>query len=636
MRKSLHIRADRKLLSAAGSSRRWLRVDVVAPRTAPRVPLSLGLVLDRSGSMDGEKIALAREGAIRAIRSLADEDRLSVVVYDDAIDILVSSRPADQEAKSAAEDLLRTVEARGNTNLSAGWLRGCEQVGLGLDGGRLARCLLLTDGLANQGITRHDAILRHAGELRARGVTTSTLGVGRDFDEHLLRRMAETGGGNFYFAESARQLSDFIAGETGEALKTVARGALLVVDLPPGASVVSPNPFRMRTEKDRTVFELGALVADQVLTLILCVQFPPGTVGDSAPVQCWLWDEGEVLDATAVEESFTYGTHVASAAQPRDAEVAREAASAYAERARQKALEPARRGDYAEGRAILSAMAVRLREYGGEDREIVAIADGLDEEATKLEHLSRLDFKRLEYSTSGGLTSRGSDGMTLGTMGFLADRTLQMVARAERHGSVQAPFFVTAVTSDREGTQLAEAAGRALSAGSPSGFGYTVVDGAARVLDPGRGVLVTQEDEQGLASALGAQGNGVKIAFVRGILEDGSHRRWYDAENVAIVSLDGWDEAGKVARAFVAYEMALESSRHGRPGWDPAAARHSDVPGCWGDAGDGRGEIEAKLRDGQLCDGCRRSYEAAGVDVEAFLCFVAIVRRLATRDPGAR
>ena len=91
--------------------------------------------------------------------------------------------------------------------------------------------------------------------------------------------MAEEGGGNFYFAEHAEQLSDLIAGETGEALSMAARDAELVVAAPAGATVTSPNPFRVRAEAGGTVFDLGSLVADQVLGLVLSVEVPEARRG---------------------------------------------------------------------------------------------------------------------------------------------------------------------------------------------------------------------------------------------------------------------------------------------------------------------------------------------------------------------
>jgi Ca-activated chloride channel family protein len=631
MPRSLHIQPDRTLIRAGGRSRRHLRVEVVAPRRPPRVPLSLGLVLDRSGSMDGAKLDLAREGAIRAIRSLRTDDRLSVLAYSEGVSVLVRSGPADDTAKQVAERRLSQITAGGGTDLCGGWLRGCEQVGLGLEGGRLGRCLLLTDGLANQGITDRSTIVQHAAELRKRGVTTSTLGVGRDFDEVLLRQMAEAGGGNFYFAEGPAPLSDFIAGETGEALRVVAREAALVIDLPEGASVTSPNPFHIRSEQARSVLDLGNLVADQVLSLVLTVEFPGGEVGERARVQCWLWDADGVLEGSG-EQEFRYAGREAYGAQPRDMDVAREAAAAYAALARRRAAELGREGEAGKGRAVLQKMATEIRQHAGGDPQLLALASTLEQEATRLEHMESLDYKRLEYLTFGTLRSRGEDGMTIGTMAFTMDRTLQIMQRAERHGALDAAFRVTAVTADKEGTRLVETAGRALIAAEPEAVGYAIVDGGARVLDPGPGAALSRDDELGLAYALAAAGETVKIAIVRGSLRDGASSHWYPAEKVAIVSLAGWDDAaGAPAEAFVAYEMVLEGSRHRRPGWDPIAAMHEDRRGCWGDAGTGRAEIGAKLEKGELCAECRRLYASAGVNVEQLLRLAGAVSDLASR-----
>jgi hypothetical protein len=159
-----------------------------------------------------------------------------------------------------------------------------------------------------------------------------------------------------------------------------------------------------------------------------------------------------------------------------------------------------------------------------------------------------------------------------------------------------------------------------------------VVDGGTRILDPGRESSLLRDDELGLAYALGASGDAVKIALVRGRLRHRHLLHWYPAERVAIVSLAGWDEP-ETARAFVAFQMALQSTRHRRPEWDPGAVQHADARGCWGDACESREETRAMLAAGDLCAECRRVYEAAGVDVTTFLHFVGAVRDLAPRFP---
>ena len=635
MPRSLHVRADRSLIRADGRSRRQrhLRVEVVAPRRPPRAALSLGLVLDRSGSMAGAKLSLAREGAIRAIRSLGADDRLSVVVYSDEVHVLFGSAAAEEPARRAAEQHLRNLWSGGNTDLCGGWLRGCEQVGLGLEDGRLGRCLLLTDGLANFGITDRPTIVEHAAELRRRGVTTSTLGVGRDFDELLLREMAEAGGGNFYFAESAAQLSDFIAGETGEALKVAVRDAALVVDLPSGASLFCPNPFRVRSEQNRSVVEIGDLVADQVLSLVLTVEFPEGKEGEGARVQCWLWDPGGVLEGSA-ELAFRYASPETYAAEPRDREVDREAMSAYAAAARQRAAALGREGNPSKGREVLQKMAGDIRRHAGGDPKLVALAEELEQEAARLERMDSLDYKRLEYTTFGALRSKGEDGMTIGTMSFTG-RTLNLMMQAEHRGADRASFLVAAVTTDKEGTRLVESAGNVLAAANARAFAYSVVDGGARILDPGAGVALSRDDELGLAYAMAGARDAVKIAFVRGLLEDGATSHWHAAESAAIVSLSAWSEtAGAPAEAFVACEMVLQGLRQQCPAWDPTVPIHRDGRMCWGDFGENQADMEGRIRAGDLCPGCRQLFCAAGVDVDQLLSLVVAVHDLAERPAG--
>ena len=122
------------------------------------------------------------------------------------------------------------------------------------------RCLLLTDGLANVGIVDPAELERHAGELRARGVATTTFGVGEDFNESLLQAMADAGGGHFYFAASVVEIRDHITSEVGETLDVVARDVTLEVTAPETVRVESMAPFRTEARGSRTLIRIGDLV----------------------------------------------------------------------------------------------------------------------------------------------------------------------------------------------------------------------------------------------------------------------------------------------------------------------------------------------------------------------------------------
>ena len=164
------------------------------PNWKGRPDLNLSLVLDRSGSMEGEKMIRAREAAMFCVDQMLARDRLSVVTFDDRIEVLFPSEPVTN--KEAMKDLISRVRARSSTALHEAWVRGGLTVsGNMLDQG-INRVVLITDGLANVGITNTDEIVTQAMGLFQRGVSTSTIGIGADFNEDLLMPMAQAGGGN--------------------------------------------------------------------------------------------------------------------------------------------------------------------------------------------------------------------------------------------------------------------------------------------------------------------------------------------------------------------------------------------------------------------------------------------------------
>src|ERR1041384_8003701 len=164
------------------------------PNWKGRPDLNLSLVMDRSGSMEGEKMIRAREAAMFCVDQMLATDRLSVVTFDDRIDVLFPSEPVTN--KQAMKDLISRVTARNSTALHEAWVRGGLTVSERLLDPGINRVVLITDGLANVGITNTDEIVTQALGVFQRGVSTSTIGIGADFNEDLLMPMAQSGGGN--------------------------------------------------------------------------------------------------------------------------------------------------------------------------------------------------------------------------------------------------------------------------------------------------------------------------------------------------------------------------------------------------------------------------------------------------------
>src|SRR4030095_4294974 len=168
-------------------------VDVLIRITPPephltyttRPALNLSLVIDRSGSMQGEKMARAREAAMFCVDQMLPSDRLSVVIFDEHIDVLFPSEPVTN--KESMKNLISRVTARGSTALHEAWVRGGLTLSEHMLDQGINRVVLITDGLANVGITSTDEIVTQSMGLFQRGVSTSTIGLGADFNEDFLR-----------------------------------------------------------------------------------------------------------------------------------------------------------------------------------------------------------------------------------------------------------------------------------------------------------------------------------------------------------------------------------------------------------------------------------------------------------------
>ena len=410
----LTIATDRRLIRSRWHSQRFIVARVSAPEARTghvRPPVNLSFVLDRSGSMSGQKLQLAAQAVEEGIGRLQPTDRFSIVMYDAEIDVLVPGTLATGDARRVAIERLHQVDARGSTDLSGGWLAGCEQVAMALVAEGVNRALLLTDGLANEGMTDTAELAHHATQLRARGVSTSTFGVGNDFDEVLLQQMAQAGGGHFYDIATAAAIRDHIRSEVGETLEVVARDVALRLTLPEGVRVESLGAFPAREAGGRTRIELGDLVSGQQVEVSLRLTFPLGRIGDSTPAILSLADRDGVLADATGRLSWEYADDAANDAQSRDHEVDRVIARVFVARAQREAVRLNRARDYDAARKTLEATARRIRTYAGRDPELRSIVDELMHEVERFRHEMPERVRKEAYARSAyAMQSRAADG----------------------------------------------------------------------------------------------------------------------------------------------------------------------------------------------------------------------------------
>lgn len=215
-----------------GPSERLVAIEVhppEAPVKSDRAALDLMLVVDRSSSMVGPRIAAAVEAVRQICLRLTERDRLGVLAFDSSVETIRSPGPVTAETATEAVVALTELGVGYGTNLSGAWSRGAEMLNRGGIPGASKTVLLLTDGLPSRGArkTRELEVLVKKGS--DRGIVTSTVGIGERFDETLLSRMAVAGGGSYRFAERDEDTTAIAEEEVAGLEAVVAEAAVLHV-----------------------------------------------------------------------------------------------------------------------------------------------------------------------------------------------------------------------------------------------------------------------------------------------------------------------------------------------------------------------------------------------------------------------
>lgn len=336
------------------------------PEGARHAPLNLALVLDRSGSMDGEKLDRAKEAAAFLVRRLRAHDRVGVIAYDDEVTTVAPSAEACTHGGLVAA--IGHIASGGSTNLSGGWFRGQEMVAGAKPlcaEGTLHRVLLLTDGQANMGITDPVQLVGICRAAARTGISTTTIGFGADYDESLLRAMADAGQGNAWYIERPDQAPGVFEEEIEGLLSLSAQDLSVTIRQAAAVQFIGvQNDYLQAVTPDGIRVELGDLYAREPRSLLMEFFVPGLDDRPSVPIAT-LVISAVVLTAAGGIERQTVTLGISSgvdATGTREPEIQREVLLMDAARAREEAVELQRRGDSEGAASVLSAAATRLME----------------------------------------------------------------------------------------------------------------------------------------------------------------------------------------------------------------------------------------------------------------------------------
>jgi len=320
---------------------------------ADRPPLNIALVLDRSGSMTGEKLAYCQRAAMFAVEQLAPSDRLAVVAYDDEVTVVQPSGPVKE--KDHLKRRIAGIDTGGMTNLSGGYLAGCAEVRRllreasgAVDPRTVNRVLLLTDGLANVGLTDRESLVGLVAR-EAREMSLTTIGVGDDFDEDLLVAMADAGRGHYHYISSPDGIPAIFAEELEGLVAVVAQDLRLRLRPLNGNTLAFLYGYPATPDGEALVVRLPDAYGAERKIVVFALDVPAREAGTQPLAEAEL----TYRDATAGGREVTVRTvlevevtsdpgRVRASAEP---EVSKEAALQQAAEARKAAVKLADSGE---------------------------------------------------------------------------------------------------------------------------------------------------------------------------------------------------------------------------------------------------------------------------------------------------
>ncbi|MEQ1571202.1 MAG: VWA domain-containing protein [Myxococcota bacterium] len=265
---------DRSAALRSEVSERYLTVTVTAPQelgVEVRRPVDLAVVMDTSGSMSATgKIDQARRAAKALANQMGPDDTYSLTVFnDDAMLVVPATQVRDPASIGLAID--RIYEG-GGTNLYAGMERGANEVRRHQRPGAASRVVVLSDGKANVGVTDDQALVRFAADLAGDGIALTAVGLGLDYNEDLLARLSDVGGGSYHFVDDATSLTTVFEQELARTASVVATGTLVHVELPPGVSPVEVVGWDARAVGNGWDVFLGDVYAGETKKIVTRVR----------------------------------------------------------------------------------------------------------------------------------------------------------------------------------------------------------------------------------------------------------------------------------------------------------------------------------------------------------------------------
>jgi len=232
------------------------------------------IVLDRSGSMKGSKIRNAKNAVLNLLSDLSEKDRFALVSYSDGVETHSDLVPVNGLNRRHLISLVNRIWVGGGTNLGAGLQTGINTLFRAKKIGNIGKVILISDGLANQGITDSSSLGNMASIAVDKEFSVTTVGVGTEFNEQLMTSIANQGAGSYYYLKNPKVFAEVFQKEFYNSRTTAATAVGVTIPLRNGMSLVNASGYPIKTTKDHARFHPGNLHSGQTRTLFLTFKMP--------------------------------------------------------------------------------------------------------------------------------------------------------------------------------------------------------------------------------------------------------------------------------------------------------------------------------------------------------------------------
>jgi len=381
------------LLPAADTQEGTVLVNakMIAPiLQSDRIPLSVVCSVDRSGSMSGDKMKLVKSTLRFLVSQLTQRDRFGLVVWSDDVTVQLEPVAMDETGRGAALEAIEAFETQGCTNLSGGLLSGIQTLVEDtphVDGPRTSAVLLLTDGLANRGVTEQEPLVdccRGAIEAGNMAVPPSvfTFGFGADHNPDMLRAISDAGSGLYYYLESKEAIPQTFADCLGGLLSVVGQNLKLVLEPLNGSSIAEVlTKYSVQQSDDGTsTVKLGDLYSEENRNVLIELKIPAVEPNAASPLVAITLKYFDTVLAKPMVKDAVFNIdrcEALPAAMVEDAEVAMQHGRWQAAKAMEEANALGRSGKYAEGQRMIKQVQERLEGMRGNEELVNDLSECL-------------------------------------------------------------------------------------------------------------------------------------------------------------------------------------------------------------------------------------------------------------------